>query len=155
MTKIKSRLIALVAATALALGVAAPASALNEREQNALALILGAVALGAIINDANKKKNRPTVSRYGNDYYDDDRRGDDRDRWHRKHQRVIPAQCSFQVRGSHGRRDVVSARCLSEFGMGRNLPRECAFDVRAGHDTRRVYGARCLMENGYRIAGLH
>jgi hypothetical protein len=156
MTKIKSRLIALVAATALAFGAAAPASALNEREQNALALILGAVAIGAIINDANKNTNRPTVSRYGNSYWYDDRYDDDRGHRYKnkKHRHVIPAQCSIQIRSSRGTRDVVSARCLSEFGMGRDLPRQCAFDVRAGREMRRVYGARCLMANGYRIAGL-
>jgi len=156
MTKVKTRLIALVSAAALALGAAAPASALNEREQNALALILGAVAIGAIVNDANKNNRRtpPVVSRYGDDRWYDDRHDDGRDRWNKKHRRAIPAQCSFQVRGNYGRRDVVSARCLSEFGMGRDLPRNCAFDVRARRETRRVYGARCLMENGYKIAGL-
>jgi hypothetical protein len=157
MTKMKSRLIALVSAAALAFGAAAPASALSDQDRSALALILGAVVVGAIINDANKKKKRddpPVVTRYGNDGWYDNRHDDDRDRWDRKHRRAIPAQCSFQVRGNYGRRDVVSARCLSEFGMGRNLPRDCAFDVRDGREIRRVYGARCLMDNGYKIAGL-
>ncbi len=84
----------------------------------------------------------------------DDRYDDNRDHWNKKHRRTIPAQCSFQIRGNSGRRDVVSARCLSEFGMGRDLPRNCAFDVRTGRETRRVYGARCLQSNGFKIAGL-
>ena len=148
MTQFKTRLIALVSATAIALGAAAPASALDDRD--ALGLILGAAALGLIITEANKDKRRsaPNVTRYDDGYWYDD---DYRQRPSRRHA-LIPAECAFKVRTHDGPRNVVSARCLNEFGIARRLPRECAFDVRVRGDMRRVFGARCLERNGFRIA---
>ncbi len=168
MTKMRTRLIALVSAAAIAVGAAAPASALSEREQNALALILGAVAIGAVINEANKNNTRRapvttrgdsgywTDGRYRDDhgYPTDDRYRDDDDQ-HPKFRkgRTIPYACTFPIRSNGGRQSVVSARCLSEFGIDRHLPRDCAFNVRVGYENRRVYGARCLQRNGFKIAG--
>lgn len=175
MTKMRTRLIALVSAAVIAVGAAAPASALSEREQNALALILGAVAIGAVINEANKNSNRraPVTSRsdsgywtdgrYGNDRsYEDDHgyptgrgyRTDDDERSRFRKGRTIPQACTFPIRSNGGRQSVVSARCLSEYGIDRHLPRDCAFNVRVGYENRRVFGARCLQRNGFKIAGL-
>ena len=159
MTKFKPRLVALISAAAIALGATTPAFALNEREQNALALILGAAAIGAIINDANKDKNRKRaaqVTRYQDHRWDQDGRWDrryDDDRSFRRPRVAIPAQCTFPIRGGHGPRTVVSSRCMSQFGIARKLPRNCAFDVRIGRDRERVYGAQCLEQNGFRVAG--
>ncbi len=160
MTKFKPRLVALISAAAIALGATTPAFALNEREQNALALILGAAAIGAIIHDANKDKNRKRaadVTRYQDHRWDQDsrwdRRYDDDDRSFRRHRAIIPAQCTFPIRGGHGPRTVVSSRCMNQFGIARKLPRNCAFDVRIGRDRERVYGAQCLEQNGFRVAG--
>lgn len=148
MMKFKTRLIALVSAAAIALGAAAPASALDDRD--ALRLILGAAALGLIINEASKDKRRPApnATRYYNNgwWYDDDYRRPSR------RPALIPAECTFPIRTNNGPRNVVSARCLNEFGIARKLPRECAFDVRVRGEMRRVFGARCLEQNGFRIA---
>lgn len=170
MTKMRTRLIALVSAAAIAVGAAAPAVALSEREQNTLALILGAVAIGAVINEANKNKTRraPVTTRHYSGYWTDGRYRDDHgyptdhryryryDDEHSKYRkgRTIPQECTFPIRSNGGRQSVVSARCLSEFGIDRHLPRDCAFDLRVGYENRRVYGARCLQRNGFRIAGL-
>lgn len=160
MTKFKPRLVALISAAAIALGATTPAFALNEREQNALALILGAAAIGAIINDANKDKNRKRaadVTRYQDHRWDHDgrwdHRYDDDNRGFRRPRATIPAQCTFPIRGGHGPRTVVSSRCMNQFGFARKLPRDCAFDVRIGHNRERVYGAQCLEQNGFRVAG--
>lgn len=156
MTKMRTRLIALVSAAAIAVGAAAPASALSEREQNALALILGAVAIGAVINEANKNNNRraPVTTRGDYGYWSDGRYRyyDDEHPKYRKG-RTIPQACTFPIRSNGNRQSVVSARCLSEFGIDRHLPRDCAFNVRVGHENRRVYGTRCLQRNGFKIAG--
>lgn len=168
MTKMRTRLIALVAAAAIAVGAAAPAVALSEREQNTLALILGAVAIGAVINEANKSRTRraPVTTRQDSGYWTDGRYRDDHgyptdhryryDDEHSKYRkgRTIPQECTFPIRSNGGRQSVVSARCLSEFGIDRHLPRDCAFDLRVGYENRRVYSARCLQRNGFRIAGL-
>ncbi len=145
MTRMKSRLIALVAVAGLSIAGAAPASALSEREQNTLSIILGAAALGLILKEASKDKEH--ASRRDDDYWRKNGRN-----WNGRNHRTIPAQCSFPIRGARGARNVVSERCLSQFGIHRNLPRSCAFNVRIGRENRRVYGANCLQNSGFRIA---
>ncbi|MFN6951233.1 MAG: hypothetical protein ACK4NE_01365 [Albidovulum sp.] len=151
-----SRLTATLAAAALTLGTVLPnpAGAMDDKDRRLLTMLLGAAAVGVIINEANKNKKKvPIVV----DRYDDDSFGysDDRD-WrrdkHRWRHRTIPAECVFSLRGARGPRDVVSGRCLSELGLRRDLPAECAFEIDAGWGSRTVYGTRCLRENGYRIA---
>lgn len=133
----KSRIIAAVAAGAVALStaLATPAAAWSEREQNALAAILGALAVGAIINDLDKDNNK--------------RRHPPRNEPVRA--RVIPGECVYQVRTNRGMRDVVSPRCMDEFGLAHRLPAECAFDVRVKGKNRTVYGPRCLGQYGWRV----
>lgn len=161
------RLTASLATAALVLATAlpTPAAAMSDKDRQLLTLLLGAAVVGAIIHDANKDRKKPApVSRHDDRFrFDDwnDRDWNDRD-WrggdwrgdHRRH-RTVPAECVISIRGAGGRREVVSARCLSEFGIRRDLPAECAFDIEAGWDIRRVYGTRCLRQNGFRIAGAH
>jgi hypothetical protein len=128
----KNRLITAVAAAAVAVSgmSATPAAAWGEKEQNALALILGLGVAGAILNDMEDGKHRPkpTPARY----------------------KVIPSECVYEVKTRKGYRDVVSKSCVAEFGLKR-LPAECAFDVRTRNGTRTVFGPRCLQDFGYRI----
>lgn len=171
----KNRLIAAAVAAALALssvGVT-PATALDNDE--ALGLALGAITLGLILNETNKRKSygyaspnrsyQPYRPYYG---FNDDRRyfddRDDRQVYKRKYahkrqkpygyarRQMIPAQCVFPIRSGYGRREVVSARCLSEFGRGYRLPDDCAFRIRDRWGNRTVYGTNCLQNRGFQIA---
>jgi len=133
----KSRIVAAVAVAALALGsiTATPAAALGKNERDALKFALGAVALGLIIKeiDDNKKKKKGK-HRYG-----------------AHGGKVIPEACVYDIRTRDGLREVVSARCVAEFGVSGRLPEACAFDIRTDGGHRTVYGPRCLREYGYRV----
>ncbi len=168
----KCRLIAAVTAAALALttATATPAMA-DDRSRDALKVLLGAAAIGLIVNEVskNKRKSQKSAVPVARDDYDDDRQylySRDRD-WHRNdrgyghhkhhgkhghHARAIPSECVFAIRGHRGHRDVVSARCLREFGVARRLPGRCAFDIRSRWGDRTVYGAQCLRDYGFKIA---
>lgn len=176
----KSRLIAAVTAFAVALGglAATPAAARNHRDNDALKIILGAAAAGLIINELQKNGGNRRVEpaqvyvppfgstdRYdrdgyyrnrdgyfGNDdgYYRRDWRGDE-DRTRRSHR--VPSECVYDIRTSDGRRDVVSASCMSQFGLSRSLPRECSFQIRTNGGRSTVYGPNCLERYGWRVAG--
>ncbi|WP_413855418.1 hypothetical protein, partial [Albidovulum sp.] len=102
--QLTSRLTATLAAAVLALGTVlpAPAAAMDDKDRRLLTLLLGAAAVGVIINEANKNKNRPTpqvAHRYDDDSF---LYGDDRD-WrrdrHRWQHRTIPAECVLSLRG--------------------------------------------------------
>jgi hypothetical protein len=160
----KSRLIAAVTAAAVALGglAATPADAWSKREQDALKIILGAAAVGVIINQLDKQDRNDRARRapvhdapfgYDDGYYRD--RGDWRrhdDRQVRRSHRV-PEECVYDIRTSNGRRDVVSASCMRQFGLSRGLPRECAFEIRTRKGNTPVYGPNCLESHGWRVAG--
>ncbi|HQU67032.1 MAG TPA: hypothetical protein PLI43_02410 [Albidovulum sp.] len=158
MSKLKTRIIAIVTAASVALGAVAPAAAMTQQEKNTLALILGAVAAGVVvdkvINDKNdeKRRNRENADpyRYDDSYFYDDHKWPG-DRNSKRNRQVIPAECVFQIRHDDRRRDVVSPRCLNDFGLNRGLPRDCAFDARIRGDRRTVYGANCLERKGFRI----
>ena len=150
------RITASLAAAAIVLTTAhpTPALAMSDKDRQLLTLLLGAAAVGVIINESQKKREekKTTVSRRDDDRYERGYHSWDRDkRWR---YRSVPAQCVFPIRGLRGQRDVVSARCLSEFGLRRSLPAECAFDIDAGWGSRKVYGTDCLRRNGYRIASV-
>lgn len=160
MRKLKTRLAALVAAAALAFGAVAPAAAMTSDELAALLMLLGRGSSGIETGQPPQQ----FYLRSGRDNWD---RNDNRDypfylnggndRWqgwnHDRRRLLIPAECVFPLRTSDGRRNVVSTRCLSDFGMDRRLPRDCAFEARIRGDRRVVYGARCLEQYGYRFAG--
>ncbi|OYX42464.1 MAG: hypothetical protein B7Z02_12215 [Rhodobacterales bacterium 32-67-9] len=164
----KSRLIATVTAAALALttAMASPVAA-GDRDKKVLTLLLGAAAVGLLINEANKNKKRgaPPVTRtddtygygngYGYAYRDDDEHGKKWRERDRRRQAIIPSQCVYTLYATRGPRDVVSGRCLQDIGVARRLPQHCAFDVNTDWGRRTVYGMRCLQENGFRIARAH
>lgn len=149
----KSRLIALVTATALAATsmTANPAVARDNKDQRTLAIILGALAVGAIIANENQKQRAPV---YAPPSPPPQRQSDwhhRRDEW--RDRPVIPATCVDEVRTRDGRRAVVSRGCLQDFGLLRRMPSECAFDVRTRYGTRPVFGRQCLVDRGFRIEG--
>lgn len=140
----KKQMIAAVTTIALALtsAVATPAAA-QDKGNDALKVLLGAAAIGLLISQANKNKrdDKPQVTR-----------NPPHDHWHGKkdydNKRRIPAQCVFSVRGH----EVVSARCLQEYGIARNVPSGCAFVINTSWGQRTVYGSRCLKDRGYVLA---
>lgn len=152
---LRSRLTALVAATAIALSglsvTATPAAALGDNEREVLRALAGAASLALII-DGVSRNNRAR----DNDRWDDrrDQRWDynDRDRRYSRDRRLIPAQCVTQIRVDRRVRDVVAERCLRREGYDRRLPDSCAFDIRTDRGRRTVYGLNCLRERGYRVA---
>ena len=163
----KNRLIAAVTAAALALSsvVATPAAAMSEKDRKALTLLLGAAAVGLIISESNKNKKKRQAAEvarnpgYGYDYRREDygtgfRRPEEWQPGHHNRRAIVPAQCVFSIRGSHGPRDVVSSRCLSEYGLDRRLPRDCAFEIDTGWGSRSLYGAHCLRQNGFAVSRL-
>ncbi len=158
----KRRLISAVTAAALALttAFATPATA-QDRNRDALKVLLGAATLGIVINEINKDKRekeaaaarlRINDNRRGQAIHPDWRWGKD-GRGTRRHA-AIPSECVFSIRGNRHHREVVSGRCMRELGAARRLPERCAFDINTRWGDRTVYGARCLQEHGYRIAGV-
>lgn len=140
-------LIAAATAVSLALSplAASDAAAFDRSDRDAMRLLLGAVALGLIFNEAVKDDDRSgRVYRHSPAplYRHDNRRTD----------RVIPRSCIDRVHTHEGRRDVVSGQCMADHGLARTLPRSCAFEIR-GHGGRHlVYGESCLLRKGFRIA---
>lgn len=145
----KTRFIAALAALALLLSSVAPAQAIDKEDAQALAIILGTIAIGAAISNNSKKKNSNSSYASRNWRYDDDYDDDHRHKSQRK--RALPASCAYPI-GLHGqRRDVMSRRCLADHGIDRRLPAECAFTVRDSWGRHDVYGVRCLQRYGYVI----
>ena len=130
-----------IAATSL---VAAPAPA-RAGEDDVIKFILGAAALGLILNEANKRQ--PAA------------RADTHSPRHvprhvpqpARHQKAVPNSCLFDVQGRYGARPVVGERCVKRWDRRVDLPAACAFDLRPGPRERTVYGLRCLQDRGYRI----
>lgn len=143
----KRQMISLAAAAALALsGMAAPVEA---KDKDVLKLLLGAAAVGLLINQLNKAQAAPVARNpYPYPDYDWTYRGDDR-KYKRSH--FIPSECVMDVTVGGRLREVVSARCLKEFGLAHKIPARCGFDIRTSVGTRMVYGPQCLRESGYRI----
>lgn len=138
----KRQLIAFATATALALsGLAAPAEA-KSKKNDVIKLLLGAAAVGLILNQMNQGKAQAvTPQPYPND-------------WNNRYPAVgrsVPAECVMDVTVNGRLREVVSSRCLREFGVASQLPADCAFDIRTNAGTRTVYGPQCLRDYGYRI----
>jgi hypothetical protein len=133
----QSRIITVIAAAAIGLTglTATPAAAWGEKEQNALALILGLGVAATIIHEAEKSKKRKPQTPVS-----------------APARKVIPGECVYDINTSAGRKSVVSRSCVTEFGLTR-LPADCAFDVRSASGVRTVYGPRCLQDFGYRIGG--
>lgn len=138
----KRQLIAIATAAALALsGFAAPAEA-RSKKNDMIKLLLGAAAVGLILNQMNQgKAEAVTPLPNPND-------------WNNRYPAVgrsVPAECVMDVTVNGRLREVVSSRCLREFGGASQLPADCAFDIRTNAGTRTVYGPQCLRDYGYRI----
>jgi hypothetical protein len=143
------KLVTMTAGLSLVLALAAPAQALDYNQQRSLAAILGAVTLGLIVQDANKK------TQVNRQYDDNSYYRHDYGMSNGRHARVLPLQCAFPLRDKKGRRnDVLSERCLAGYGLDRRLPQSCAFDIRDRRGRLTVYDAKCLTRSGYKIASL-
>lgn len=145
----KHRITAAIAAAAIALTAAAPVRADSN---DALKLALGAVGVGLLVHELDKK-NREEAATVVDDRWSDDWTSRNRyDDSFRKKGKIIPAQCIFdgKIRGRW--REVVSYRCMTDFGVARRLPGECRVNVRHRGDHRQAYGLNCLEDKGYRVA---
>ena len=137
------RLTATLAAVAIAatslVATPAPARAGND---DVIKFILGAAALGFIINETNKRN--PSAARAATPA---PRHAPVR----RNTARSIPSSCLFDIDGRYGPRPVVGKRCVTRWDQNARLPNACAFDIRPGSRSRTVYGLRCLRDRGYRL----
>lgn len=148
----KRMMISALAAIAVTMAGLAPAPALSaDKNQEALGVLLGAAAIGLLINEISKDDDRKKASKSGaaqTRRLDDWKTETHRDGWRRKyHPRTIPAACVFPVSG----RDVVSARCMEEFGVRSRLPDKCGFRIGTRWGKRTVYDTRCLRHYGFRF----
>ncbi len=142
----KRHMIAAAAALSLALsGMAAPAAAKDRKDDQLLKLILGAAAIGLVMNQMNggqlfgpKPAPAPQPAPQPLPSY--------------QTQRLIPGECAMDVMVGGRLRQVVSASCAREFGLTARLPAECAFDLQTTAGVRSVYGPQCLSGYGYRVA---
>ena len=146
----KSRLTAFVTIVALALsGISAtPVEARSKKSNDTIKLLLGAAAVALLLSQTNQAQATRITPR-PDPSYDDDWDGTGFVRPSRT--RRIPAECVIGVALNGRYRDVVSARCVSNFGLSGRLPEECAFDIRTRSGRRTVYGPQCLRDYGYRI----
>jgi hypothetical protein len=141
----KRQLTAFVAATAIALSGMGAAAPVQADDKDVLKLILGAAAVGLLLNQMNKNRQRTPVVTSGprTDWTPDTRPT--------TYRGSVPGECVMDVTVNNRLREVVSQRCLREFGMDSRVPAECAFDIRTSVGTRTVYGPECLRDYGYRI----
>lgn len=133
----KHRITAAIAAAAIALTAAAPVRADSN---DALKLALGAVGVGLLVHELDKK-NREEAATVVDDRWSDDWTSRNRyDNSFRKKGKIIPAQCIFdgKIRGRW--REVVSSRCMTDFGVARRLPGECRVNVRHRGTTGKPMG---------------
>ena len=143
----KRQMIAFAAATAVALsGLAAPAEAKNKKN-DMVKLLLGAAAVGLLLNQMNQGTAQAVTPRPQPDDWTNGNNGYP----YPAVARSVPAECVMDVTVNGRLREVVSSRCLREFGVASQLPAECAFDIRTNAGTRTVYGPQCLRDYGYRI----
>lgn len=143
----KRHLIAATAALSLALSglTAGPVAAKDRKSDDLVKLLLGAAAVGLILNEMNGGRLfQPNRARTAPDPYVPP--------FGREPERLIPGECAMDVKINGRWREVISERCVREFGLSRRLPAECAFDIRAEAGVRRVYGPQCLGDHGYRVA---
>ncbi|WP_343080249.1 hypothetical protein [Ostreiculturibacter nitratireducens] len=170
------KLTAAIAAAAVALSsmIATPAAAMTEDQ--ALKLLLGALAVGVIVdklddNDHKKKRTARTYTDtdYRRAYPDRDYRRDYPDRDHRHHHpdwdhgrdpgharydgkgRVIPRDCIFEIRTRRGVKHVVGERCVERSQIRAKLPRSCEIEIRGPRHERSVYGLSCLRDHGFKV----
>lgn len=155
----KRQMIAGATALALVLSSLTVVPAEAKDKNNALKLLLGAAAVGILLNQMNAAQGQNPqgfiTQRPRRD--SGDWNGDNEDEGYRPgfghiiRSGTVPGECLTDVRMGGGLRQVVSGRCLNQFGLAGSLPDECAFDVRTSYGRRTVYGPQCLRDYGYRI----
>jgi len=130
---------ALVLGIALSPITAAPARA-DAQSDRALAIILGLVATGLILD---KHNDRRTTRRTPPQPV----------------RKELPARCFKRYETRDGAKKFFGARCLEKhYRQARHLPQRCEVTIKSrnrhGERVRRdVYSPRCLRREGYAIAG--
>lgn len=107
-------------------------------------LLLGAVAVGAIVHVVKKERERDAAraaaaraTATANEYN-------------------LPTTCTFQIRTHKGRQDVLGQRCMQQEGVNiSRLPTYCSTTINSHRGPRTVYDERCLREFGYVIQTKH
>lgn len=157
----KTRLIAVITATALAVTAAAPAKANGDL---ALQLALNALDAGWVsrTTDAGAV---PGVRLVGDQHEDawwlwrdlSDRNWQGQKSWQpgKNRRKTIPGACVFKTRGHGGRREYVSPDCLDDFGVRGRLPRSCWERVRTRWGRTAAYDLDCLEDKRYRVRWSH
>ncbi len=136
------RFIALVAASATALGVIVASAVPSRAEVNdkdLLKLLLGVAAVAIIANELKKDKDDdddepPVVVKPGPS----------------PHGKRLPSACAIEVTGLRRDRIGYSGNCLESYGF-RRLPNHCAVSARVYGRPDRLYPASCLRDAGYRL----
>lgn len=123
--------------TALSLLLAGTVQAqADTRSDNVAKAVIAAIAIGAILNSADKGRARPVPAPH-----------------HpvRSPSLRIPAVCAIEISGKRRDVTVYPERCLRREGFDGRLPRQCANDARVFGRVDRVYGEDCLRDAGYRL----
>lgn len=125
--------------TALSLLLAGTVQAqADTRSDNVAKAVIAAIAIGAILNSADKGRARPApVPQHPV----------------RGPSLRIPAACAIEISGKRRDVTVYPERCLRREGFDGRLPRQCANDARVFGRMDRVYGEDCLRDAGYRVGG--
>jgi hypothetical protein len=139
---LRGRFIALIAASATALGLIA-ASAVPSRAEvsgkDVTKLLLGVAIAAIIANELSKDNDR-----------DDDPPVVVNPRPPQGHGKRLPSACAIEVTGLRHDRTGYSDNCLASYGF-RNLPQHCAVSARVYGRPDRLYPASCLVNAGYRL----
>ena len=156
----------LITATLAAALVFSPLTSAPARADNDVGkILLGAIALGVVVNAIEKKRDRDQAEeqsqhvdrgRHQPPYGERPRHGQrppvEVPGRFRPRNRVLPAQCEFDVRTWDGRTDVLGARCMERAGVRVNrLPNRCEFSIPSPRGPRTVFGKRCLRHEGYTV----
>lgn len=125
--------------TALSLLLAGTVQAqADTRSDNLAKAVVAAIAIGAILNSADKGRARPApVPQHPV----------------RSPSLRLPAVCAIEISGKRRDVTVYPERCLRREGFNARLPRQCANDARVFGRIDRVYGEDCLRDAGYRVDG--
>jgi hypothetical protein len=143
---ISRRLVAVVAAAAIALGLLASTAIPARADSDDLAKALAALAIvGIIANESKKSRERARAQQHHNpppQYYPQPTR-----------QPRVPSVCAIEISGNSGTAIVYGERCLRDEGFNFRLPQYCARTARIYGQNDRIYSDQCLRDAGFRVAG--
>lgn len=125
-----------VTALSLLMAGSVPAQA-DSRSDNLAKALVAAIAIGAILNSADKGRAKPAPLPQ---------------QPVRSHAPRIPAVCAIEISGKRRDVTVYPERCLRREGFDARLPRQCANEARVFGRVDRVYGEDCLRDAGYRVS---